>query len=84
MGPLRFNGVRFQFYSDDHAPPHVYCFYSGKQVFVALHRDGSVSLAARKDAGRIESAKRSDAKHMLEMAADHFDKVLSVWDSIHG
>ena len=84
MGSLRFEGVRFSIYSDDHSPPHVHCFYADQVVIVDLLRNRTVALARRKGATTARNVKRSDVNYILDLAAEHFDALLSMWDSIHG
>ena len=49
-------------------------------MIVELHPDRTVSLANRKDAVRPRDAKRSDVKHVLVMASEHFDELVALWE----
>jgi acyl dehydratase len=49
MGSIRFEGVRFAAYSNDHDPMHVHGFYAEVEVIVELRRDGTVLLADRRE-----------------------------------
>jgi len=80
---LRFGGVRFVVYSNDHPPRHVHGFSGGSEVIVELRFAGTVALAKRNDAVRPANAKRSDVKKILRAAAVHFDELAALWASIH-
>lgn len=55
LGSLRFDGILFIVYSNDHPPRHVHGFLSEAEVIVDLRADGNVALADRKDAIRPAS-----------------------------
>jgi hypothetical protein len=80
MGGIRFEGVRFFAYPLDHEPPHVHGFYAEIEVIVRLHLDRSVSLSDRKDAVSPNNGSRSDVKHILAVAAEHFDELAVLWE----
>jgi len=80
---LRFGGVRFVVYSNDHPPRHVHGFYGETEVIVDLRRDRSVALAKRSDAVRSGNAKRSHVKKILKTAANRFDELAGLWEGIH-
>ena len=84
MGSLRFDGVRFTAYTMDHAPRHVHGFYAGIEVIVDLRRDGTVALARRTDAIRPSNGSKADVRHVLTVAAWHFDELVSLWEKHHG
>ena len=84
MGSLRFDGIRFTAYTMDHAPRHVHGFYAELEVIVDLRPDGSVSLARRKDAVRPGNGSVADVRHVLNVAARHFEKLGSLWEKHHG
>lgn len=89
MSSLRFGGVRFIVYSNDHPPRHVHGFAGETEVVVEL-RGGKlraeriVALANREDAVRLVNAKRSDVKKILRVAAEHFDELAALWERVHG
>ena len=85
MGSLRFDGVRFVAYPEDHAPVHVHGFYAETEAIVELRIAGAkeVSLANRKDAVRPGNSSRQDVKHILEVAAEHFDRLQELWEDAH-
>jgi hypothetical protein len=83
MGSIRFNGVRFAAYSMDHEPRHVHGFYADVEVIADLRSDGSVSLANRTDAVRPGSGSKSDVRHVLTIAAKHFDDLVLLWEKQH-
>jgi len=84
MGSIRFDGVRFVVYSMDHEPRHVHGFYAEVEVIVDLRLDGGVSLANRTDAIRPSNASKSDVRHVLAVAAAHFNELASLWEKHHG
>ena len=78
MGSIRFEGVRFAAYSNDHDPMHVHGFYAEVEVIVELRRDGTVLLADRKDAVRPRNGSRADVRHVLAVATNHFDELIAL------
>ncbi|MBV8438079.1 MAG: DUF4160 domain-containing protein [Silvibacterium sp.] len=83
MGSLRFDGILFIVYSNDHQPRHVHGFLGETETIVDLRADGHVALAVRKDAIRPANAKRSDIKKILNVAAEHFDQLAALWERVH-
>lgn len=85
MGSIRFDGVRFVAYPEDHEPRHVHGFYGEVEAIVALHHgaERTVSLANRRDAVRPGNASRSDVRHILLVAAEHFDELVKLWEDAH-
>lgn len=86
MGSLRFDGVRFVAYPEDHEPRHVHGFYAETEVIVEL-RDRprrEVARADRSDAVRPGNARRSDVKRVLLVATAHFDELVQLWEEAHG
>ena len=84
MGSLRFAGVLFIAYPNDHPPRHVHGFTGEAEVIVDLLNDGNVTHANRTDAIRPFNAKRSDVKKILKSAADHFEELVELWENHHG
>jgi hypothetical protein len=84
LGSLKFNGVLFIVYSNDHSPRHVHGLAGEAEVIVDIRLDGTVGLAERKDAIRPVNAKRSDVKRILSEAALHFEELAALWEKIHG
>jgi hypothetical protein len=84
VGSLRFGGVRFVAYSNDHPPRHVHGFAGDTEAIIDLRLDGTVTLAERADAIRPANAKRSDVKKILNSAALHFEELAALWEAIHG
>ena len=84
MGSLKFDGIQFVVYSNDHPPRHVHGFLSETEVVVDLRFDGNIALADRKDAIRPANSKRTDVKKILNAAAQHFDELIALWEEIHG
>ena len=85
MGSLRFDGVLFVAYPQDHEPRHVHGFYAETEAIVELREApiGGVALAQRSDAVRPGRAKRSDVKHILQVAAAHLDELVRLWEEAH-
>jgi hypothetical protein len=85
VGSLRFDGVRFVAYPEDHEPRHVHGFYAEAEVIVELlvNSGREVALADRTDAIRPGNARRSDVKHILQTAAEHFDELVELWREAH-
>jgi hypothetical protein len=77
---LRFRGVRFVAYVNDHPPRHVHGFCGGVEAIVDLRTDGAIALADRDDAIRPANAKRSDVRKILKAAAKHFDELTALWE----
>jgi hypothetical protein len=84
MGSLRFDGVRFTAYTMDHAPRHVHGFYAEIEVIVDLRQDGTVALAKRTDTIRPSNGSKADVRHVLMVAARHFDELALLWEKHHG
>lgn len=84
MGSVRFEGVRFVAYPQDHEPVHVHGFYAEVEAIVELREAvREVALANRSDAIRPATASRSDVKHVLRVAASHFDALVQLWRDAH-
>jgi hypothetical protein len=85
VGSLRFDGVRFVAYPQDHEPRHVHGFYAETEVIVDLLPGplGGTDKANRRDAVRPGNAKRSDVKYILQVASAHFDEIVSLWEEAH-
>jgi hypothetical protein len=84
VGSLKFDGVLFVSYSNDHPPRHVHGFASETEAIIDLRLDGTVALAERDGAVRPANAKRSDVKKILNAAALHFEELGGLWEEIHG
>lgn len=84
MGSVKFDGVLFVAYSNDHSPRHVHGFASETEVIVDLRLDGAVAMSKRNDAIRPPDAKRSDVKKILNVAALHFEELTELWEGTHG
>jgi hypothetical protein len=55
------------------------------EVIVELREAAKeVALADRNDAIRPGNASRSDVKHILQVAADHFDALIQLWREARG
>jgi len=84
MSSIRFDGVRFVAYAMDHDPRHVHGFYADIEVIVDLRADGRVALANRTHAIRPSNGSKSDVRHVLTVAAIHFDELVVLWEKHHG
>jgi hypothetical protein len=84
MSSLRFAGVLFTAYPNDHLPRHVHGFSGGTHVIVELGEDRRVRLADRKDHIDPPNAKRNVVKKVLETASDHFGELVALWESMRG
>jgi hypothetical protein len=84
VSSLQIEGVRFVAYPQDHEPRHLHCFVREAEIIVDLRDDGAVALADRPDAIRPANAKRSDVRKALTLAAENFDALVALWESMHG
>ena len=84
MGSVRFDGVLFVAFSNDHLPPHVHGFTGETEAVVDLRQDGTIALAERNDAVTPANAKRSDVRKILNAAALHFEELVALWEGVHG
>ena len=63
---------------------HVHGFYAEIEAIIELREAArEVALANRTDAIRPGNAGRSDMKHIMRMAADHFDELVELWRTAH-
>jgi hypothetical protein len=83
MASLRFGSVLFVAYPQDHTPRHVHGFLEETEVIVDLGDDCTVRLAKRADAIRPPNAKRSSVRRILNVAAEHFDELIALWEKVH-
>ena len=85
MGSIRFDGVRFVAYLEDHEPCHVHGFYAETEVVVELRDKPQKEVACtnRSNAVRPGNASRSDVKHILQAATEHFDELVQLWREAH-
>jgi hypothetical protein len=68
----------------DHAPRHVDGFCAGIETIFDLRRDGAVALANRSDAIRPSNGSKADVRHVLTVAARHFDELATRSEKHHG
>lgn len=83
MASARLSGVLFGAYPQDHVPRHVHGFVEEAEVVVDLRPGRTVALADRADAIRPGNAKRSSVRRVLRGAAQHFDELVELWESMH-
>jgi hypothetical protein len=63
---------------------HVHGFYAEVEAIVRLDMEArEVGLADRTDAVRPGNASRRDIRHVLEVAAGHFDALIQLWGDAH-
>ena len=84
MGSIRLEGVRFAAFTLDHLPRHVHGFYAEAVVIIDLLPDGAVRLSTRVDAVRPGNASKADIRHVLAVAAKHFNELAALWEKHHG
>jgi hypothetical protein len=84
MGSIRFEGVWFSAFPNDHPPRHVHGQYAEVLVIVDLQADGGVKVAKRADAIKPGNASRSDVRHVVAIAANHFSELVALWEKHHG
>lgn len=84
MASLRFGGVLFVAYPQDHEPRHVHGFFEEAEVIVDLGADRRVRVADRSDAIRPPDAKKSSVRKILKCSAEHFDELVTLWEKMHG
>jgi hypothetical protein len=84
MGSLRFEGVRFSAYSDDHPPRHVHGRYAGVVVIVELFQDGTVGLSKRRRNILPPTAKKNAVKKILLAAEKRVSELAKLWEETHG
>lgn len=72
-------------YPEDHEPRHVHGFYAETEVVIELRGqpESEVALANRRDAVWPGNASRSDVRHILEVAAAHYNELVKLWEDAH-
>ncbi len=83
MASLRFGSVLFVAYPQDHTPRHVHGFLQEAEVILDLGDDRTIRLTMRPDAIRPPNAKRSSVRRILNVAAEHFDELVALWEKMH-
>jgi len=84
MGSIRFEGVRFAVFSNDHRPRNVHGSYAEVVVIVDVLADGGVKVAKRANAIRPGNASRADIRRVLSVAAKHFNELAALREKNHG
>ena len=84
VGSLRFGGVLFIAYSNDHSPRHVHGFAGETEAIIDLRLDGAVALAEQNDAVQPANAKRSDVRKIMRAATLHFEELAALWKAMRG
>lgn len=61
-------------------------FYAETEAIVELQAApiNEVALADRMDAVRPGNARRSDIRHILDVAAEHLPELMELWGEAHG
>lgn len=75
---LRFAGLRFIIFSNDHEPAHVHVFGDGEAKVNLLGPSGRPELVW------VDGMKRSDVRRAMSTIADNQDLLLAHWNQIHG
>jgi len=83
VASIRFAGVLFVAYPQDHSPRHVHGFVDETEVIADLRPNRTVALADRPDAIRPGNAKRSSVRRILNTAAEYFDELIALWEKMH-
>ena len=83
VSSLRVRGVTFQLYPHDHDPPHAHGTYCGAEAIVDLNDNRTVSLSQRRDAVSPPNAKASAIRRILQVAQEHFDELVTLWEKMH-
>lgn len=78
VSTLRFGGVRFRAYPQDHEPRHFHGYVGDGHVIIELTNDRRVILADRDRA--IRNAKASEVRKVIEIATLHFDALVHLWE----
>ena len=84
MGSLRFDGVWFRLYSDDHSPPHVHAYYADMSAVIDLLPEGGVAVSSRVRAYWPLNAKQSDLRRVLRVAWKHEARLRDEWQKLRG
>jgi uncharacterized protein DUF4160 len=74
----------FTAFSLDHLPRHVHGSYAEVVVIVDLLHDGIVRLSSRVDAVRPSNGRKADIRHVLAVAAKHYNELVALWEKHHG
>jgi len=84
MGSLRFDGVWFMIYVDDHPPPHVHARYAEIAVILDLLPGGGIAISHRAFAVRPPNAKQNDVKRVLRVALENEPALRELWRTLYG
>jgi hypothetical protein len=82
MGSLRFDGVRFAMFVDDHPPPHAHGSYGSVSLVVEFGDPEDIGV--RRGSTYPKNAKRSQVRKILDTALEHYDELRMTWEAIHG
>jgi len=84
MRSLRFDGVRFMVYVDDHPPPHVHARHAEVAVILDLIAGGGIAISRRAFAVRPPNAKQNDLNRVLRVALENESALRDLWRSLYG
>jgi hypothetical protein len=62
----------------------MYGLYAEVLVIVDLLPDGGVRVANRVNAVRPGNAGKADIRHVLSVAAKHYNELVALWEKHHG
>ena len=82
MGSLRFDGVRFAMFVNDHPPPHAHGSYGSVSVVVEFGDPEKIGV--RRRSAYPKKAKRSQVRKIVDTAAEHYDELKRMWEANHG
>ena len=72
---IRAHGLRFAVFTDDHSPPHVHV--SGRGA-------AKIGLGSEARVIAIQGMSRPDIARARSVVRDNHERLLEVWDRIHG
>ena len=84
MGSIRFEGVRFSAFPNDHSPAHIHGKYGSGVIIVEIYRDRTVALANRRRAIKPRTMKVNDIKKVLLAAEECVDELWQLWEEARG
>jgi hypothetical protein len=86
VGTIRYRGIRFRAYPNDHpgaVHPHVHAWLDDGEVRIALLADGRVALSAEHAVAVVGTVKASDVRKALHAAAEIHEALLRAWAEMH-
>jgi hypothetical protein len=84
LSSVRFGGVRFRIFPQDHSPVHAHGRYADTKAVIVFLGNRTVEIADRDDAIIPRDAKESDVRTILRAAREHYDEIMAVWERMQG